>query len=120
MWAGEGFRNRHPVLAGPRDAAVAPQAHALMSGGAFLPVHWGTFSLAMHAWDEPAETLLGLASRTQAPLVMPRLGEAVQPSRVSGVTAWWRGLDEGRPVALPVPVEAVPDALPKGMVWPAD
>ena len=51
---------------------------------------------------------------------MPRLGEAVQPSRVSGVTAWWRGLDEGRPVALPVPVKAVPDALPKGMVWPAD
>ena len=100
--------------------AHALEAHALLGGGAFLPVHWGTFSLAMHAWDEPAETLLALAPRTGAPLLMPRLGEAVQPARLGSVTPWWRGVDEGRPAAPPVPVEAVPDALPKGMVWPAD
>ena len=39
---------------GPENAL---KAHALLGGGAFLPVHWGTFSLAMHDWDEPAETL---------------------------------------------------------------
>ena len=198
LWAGTGFRNQHPVLAGLRDPSVAMpsirdflcggtrrvplgplpsvdprqawlrgdtgltteyqtiarrlgpvdlvmlevgafhpawgdihlgpahalEAHALLGGGAFLPVHWGTFSLAMHAWDEPAETLLALAPRTNAPLLMPRLGEAVEPSRLAGVTPWWRGVDEGRPALPPVPAEAVPEALPKalpkGMVWPAD
>ena len=42
---------------GPENAL---QALTLLGGGAFLPVHWGTFNLAMHAWDEPAETLLAL------------------------------------------------------------
>ena len=42
------------------------KAHALLGGGAFLPVHWGTFSLAMHAWDEPVETLLKLAPKYDA------------------------------------------------------
>ena len=45
---------------GPENAL---QALALLGGGAFLPVHWGTFALAMHDWDEPAETLLALAPR---------------------------------------------------------
>ena len=43
---------------GPENAL---KALTLLGGGAFLPVHWGTFSLAMHAWDQPAETLLRLA-----------------------------------------------------------
>ena len=43
---------------GPENAL---KALALLGGGAFLPVHWGTFSLAMHAWDQPAEVLLELA-----------------------------------------------------------
>ena len=35
---------------GPKHAL---EALALVGGGPFLPVHWGTFSLAMHAWDRP-------------------------------------------------------------------
>jgi len=48
---------------GPENAL---KAHGLLGGGAFLPVHWGTFSLAMHAWDEPAETLFALGERANA------------------------------------------------------
>src|SRR6201993_4018528 len=42
---------------GPENAL---KAHALLGGGPFLPIHWGTFALAMHPWDQPAETLLRL------------------------------------------------------------
>ena len=73
---------------GPTNAL---EAHALLGGGAFLPVHWGTFSLAIHAWDEPAETLMSLGAGTQ--LVMPRLGEAVEPAHDERVTPWWRAVD---------------------------
>ena len=38
----------------------------MLGGGAFLPIHWGTFSLAMHAWDQPAEVLYAQAPQRGA------------------------------------------------------
>ena len=75
---------------GPENAL---EALALLGGGPFLPVHWGTFSLAMHAWDQPAETLLELGPKAGARLVMPRLGEPVEPAHARSVEPWWRGVD---------------------------
>ena len=64
---------------GPDNAL---EALALLGGGALLPVHWGTFSLALHEWDQPAETLLRLAPPHGVRLLMPQLGEAVEPLHV--------------------------------------
>jgi L-ascorbate metabolism protein UlaG (beta-lactamase superfamily) len=73
---------------GPENAL---KALALLGDGAFLPVHWGTFSLAMHAWYQPAEALLELAPEHGAQLLMPRLGEAVEPAiSLDAVVPWWR------------------------------
>lgn len=72
---------------GPENAL---RAHAMLGGGPLLPLHWGTFDLALHPWDEPAETLVAGASRGGVPLVMPRLGGSIEPSRVGQVDAWWR------------------------------
>jgi L-ascorbate metabolism protein UlaG (beta-lactamase superfamily) len=96
---------------GPENAL---QALALLGGGAFLPVHWGTFSLALHAWDEPAETLLRLAPQRGVHLLMPQLGEAVEPARDASVTPWWRRVDlrEARPIE--------PLSWPKAMPFPLD
>jgi L-ascorbate metabolism protein UlaG (beta-lactamase superfamily) len=95
----------------------AMKAWELLGGGAFLPVHWGTFSLAMHAWDEPAETLLALGQQQGAPLVMPRLGEAVEPGTVDRVDPWWRTVEQT--TLAPLPAEPQP-TLPKSMPWPVD
>jgi hypothetical protein len=48
------------------------------------------FALAMHAWDEPAKTCCRSAARV-TPLVLPMLGEAVEPSIAPPPRAWWRG-----------------------------
>jgi L-ascorbate metabolism protein UlaG (beta-lactamase superfamily) len=98
---------------GPKNALAA---HRLLGSGALLPVHWGTFSLAMHAWDEPADTLLELALPAAVPLLMPRLGEPVEPRRLEAVTPWWRAVDRGDQPAAP-PVAAT---LPRAMPWPID
>jgi L-ascorbate metabolism protein UlaG (beta-lactamase superfamily) len=82
--------------------ANALEALALLGGGSFLPVHWGTFNLGIHAWDEPAETLLELAPARGVQLVMPRLGAAVEPSQVERVEPWWRSVAEAPPVAAPL------------------
>jgi L-ascorbate metabolism protein UlaG (beta-lactamase superfamily) len=100
---------------GPKNAL---KALALLGGGAFLPVHWGTFSLAMHAWDEPAEVLVEQGAKAGAQLVMPRLGEPVEPAHGEHVKPWWRGVDS---VALPPqPVAAEGAKLPEATPWPID
>jgi len=100
---------------GPDNAL---EALSLLGGGAFLPVHWGTFSLAMHAWDEPPETLLAQGPRRGVQLVMPRLGEAVEPVHVERVTPWWRSVDQSKPRRTRD--EPRETALPKSMPWPID
>jgi len=79
---------------GPENAL---KAHAMLGGGLLMPVHWGTFNLALHAWDEPAETLLRLASQQRVRLFTPRLGAAMEPAHVEAATPWWR---EVAPVEL--------------------
>lgn len=76
---------------GPENALKALE---LIGGGALLPVHWGTFNLAIHAWDDPAETLVRQANQTGARLLMPKLGVAVEPARVDHVDPWWRAVSE--------------------------
>ena len=102
---------------GPENALKALQ---YLGGGAFLPVHWGTFALALHDWDQPAETLLELAPKQGAQLLMPRLGEAVEPSHGEAVRPWWREADAptGKR-AKPVEREDV-SKRPTAMPWPLD
>jgi L-ascorbate metabolism protein UlaG (beta-lactamase superfamily) len=104
---------------GPDNAL---EALALLGGGAFLPVHWGTFALAMHAWDDPAETLLAKAPARGVQLLMPRLGEPVEPSRAAAPAAWWRAVDAWGAPGAPEPAPDVGPALtmPKAMPWPPD
>jgi L-ascorbate metabolism protein UlaG (beta-lactamase superfamily) len=100
---------------GPENAL---KALALLGGGAFLPVHWGTFALAVHDWDQPAETLLTNAPKAGVQLLMPRLGEPIEPAHDREPMPWWREVD------LPdlqqrrslVPAITLPDAVP----WPFD
>jgi L-ascorbate metabolism protein UlaG (beta-lactamase superfamily) len=97
----------------------ALRALEIIGGGAFLPVHWGTFSLAMHAWDEPAETLLALAPSSTARLVMPRLGEPVEPAHEHRLAPWWREVDRTA-VAVGTVAGDSDFRLPKSMTWPLD
>jgi L-ascorbate metabolism protein UlaG (beta-lactamase superfamily) len=94
------------VHLGPENAL---EAFHLLGGGKLLPVHWGTFDLGIHAWDEPAETLVRLAPSLRAELVLPRIGQPVEPARVHHVETWWRtraraaGARGARAVHTPAP-----------------
>jgi L-ascorbate metabolism protein UlaG (beta-lactamase superfamily) len=73
--------------------AAALDGFAQLGGGTLLPIHWGTFDLALHPWDEPADTLLSLAAPRAARVITPPLGRVVEPDRLEGATPWWRGAD---------------------------
>lgn len=99
---------------GPDNALEAAR---LLGAGVLLPIHWGTFPLAMHRWDQPAERLLQLAPTSAARLVMPRLGEPVQPLHATALEPWWRA---ARGTVPPHDVHAKPVRLPQSMPWPLD
>jgi L-ascorbate metabolism protein UlaG (beta-lactamase superfamily) len=101
---------------GPENAL---KALALLGGGAFLPIHWGTFALAMHAWDQPPEVLLALGPENGVQLLMPRLGEPVEPDLPHELTPWWRGVDAKISGLAPPPAEPAL-TLPQTMPWPFD
>jgi L-ascorbate metabolism protein UlaG (beta-lactamase superfamily) len=99
---------------GPENAL---KAAVLLGNAPLLPIHWGTFSLAMHPWDQPAEVLLASAPTGGVRLVMPRLGQPVEPARVESVEPWWRsaGAEPHRGLDITGAVR-----LPKAMPWPLD
>jgi len=98
---------------GPANALAA---HTLLGGGPLLPVHWGTFNLALHPWDEPAETLIQLAPKTGARLLMPRLGEPIEPAHERILETWWRGVDSSASASRATGAVRMPKAMP----WPPD
>jgi L-ascorbate metabolism protein UlaG (beta-lactamase superfamily) len=82
---------------GPENAL---SAWKMLGSGAFLPIHWGTFNLAIHPWSEPAETLYHGGIAAGVPLIMPRLGAPTEPSLYSDVDPWWRMVSSVAPEPL--------------------
>lgn len=74
----------------------AVQTTVDVRGGLLLPVHWGTFNLAFHGWNDPAERVLVAAHDAGVALVVPRPGEFVEPAHAGNAATtdtrdlWWR------------------------------
>ena len=71
---------------GPEQAI---QARLALGSGLFIPVHWGSFELAMHAWTEPAERVLVAAEKAGVPISVPKPGESLEPANPPQVARWW-------------------------------
>ena len=81
------------------------QAHQDLRGRWLLPVHNGTFDLAMHGWQEPFERVLALSSERSIALTTPRMGERLDLSAPHVTSYWWRNAEA--PMALSNSVEAL-------------
>jgi len=65
------------------------QAHLDLRGRCLLPVHNGTFDLAMHVWHEPFDRIHALAAERGVQLATPRIGQAVDLMRPKALERWW-------------------------------
>ncbi len=81
------------------------QAHRDLGGAVLLPIHWGTFNLAPHPWEEPAERAVAAARALGVTLVAPRPGKPFEPADPPAVKLWWRPVAAmpEEPAALRVP-----------------
>lgn len=72
------------------------RAHLDLQGGSpsgvLLPIHWGTFNLAPHAWAEPGEWTRDAAEEAGQAVAFPRPGEPFEPGGELPGEAWWRAV----------------------------
>lgn len=71
---------------GPENAA---KAHIALGGKLMMPIHWGTFNLALHAWNEPIERLIKCARAMNIQLFLPKPGEPTEVTGNSFNSNWW-------------------------------
>jgi L-ascorbate metabolism protein UlaG (beta-lactamase superfamily) len=66
------------------------KAHQDVKGRHLMPIHNGTFDLALHPWTEPFERITTLAADAAVPLVAPIMGERLDIRAPALSTHWWR------------------------------
>jgi L-ascorbate metabolism protein UlaG (beta-lactamase superfamily) len=70
------------------------QAQRDLRGELLLPIHWATFNLAFHAWNEPALRMAADARAKGVRFTIPRPGEMTEPARLleagSEPAEWWK------------------------------
>ncbi|MEK2489768.1 MBL fold metallo-hydrolase [Kitasatospora purpeofusca] len=81
------------------------RAHLDLGGEVLLPIHWCTFNLAPHPWEEPAERVVAAARAQGARLVVPRPGKPFEPVDPPALRRWWRAVaappGDGTPLLVP-------------------
>lgn len=73
----------------PEEAVRAHLDLNASESGLLVPIHWATFRLAPHPWDEPVERLLTAAEAAGVTVAVPKPGGRVRPG-VPAAPAWWR------------------------------
>ena len=91
------------------------QAHLDVKGRHLMPIHNGTFDLALHAWTDPFDRITALAEKAGVPLVAPVMGERLDIRQPALSKQWWKGpqpqarpavMTEGNGVTARVPAQS--------------
>ncbi|MGR5076173.1 MBL fold metallo-hydrolase [Photobacterium swingsii] len=88
---GEGY----PVEGwGHMQASHTMQAHLDVRAEKLFPVHWSTYELFLHRWDEPVNDLIEEANTHGATLVTPMVGDSLDFSQAITTDYWWKKLNQ--------------------------
>ncbi len=67
----------------------AVQAAVDLKAKSLLPVHWGKFTLALHAWDEPIKRILDRAKELNMKVLTPKIGQPLILVDGFQTQNWW-------------------------------
>jgi L-ascorbate metabolism protein UlaG (beta-lactamase superfamily) len=68
--------------------ALCNDVHA----GMLFPIHWATFDLALHSWEESITLVADMAAEKGIEMVTPLMGEEIIPG-VNATAKWWHNPD---------------------------
>ncbi len=95
------------------------RAHLDLQGGqphgVMMPIHWGTFNLATHAWSEPGEWTLAAAGAVGQSAAVPVPGQPFEPASDLPTRPWWRDVSQPLNRTWPVPeiTQITPEVTPE-------
>lgn len=72
--------------------AESLQAHRDLRGRVMLPIHNGTFDLALHAWHDPFDQIAALAASHDVTLATPAIGQRLDIVQPATGVAWWEAV----------------------------
>lgn len=60
-----------------------------------MPIHWGTFSLSSHPWDDTVERFTKKANEENLKTITPKIGETVNYNNIDLYTNnnWWKSIE---------------------------
>ena len=80
----------HDVHMFPEEAIEAAR---ILGAKTVMPIHWGAFRLANHAWDDPVERFTLSGEEKGLTVLTPRLGETLRWNECEAYQErWWREL----------------------------
>ena len=65
------------------------QAAVDLKAKTLLPVHWGKFTLSLHAWNEPIKRIIEKAKELNVQILTPKIGEPVPILSYTSSENWW-------------------------------
>ncbi len=66
------------------------QAAVDLNTSIMMPIHWGSFVLALHSWNDPVKRVSQKAEELNMPIIIPKIGEQflINKPQIADNT-WW-------------------------------
>ena len=65
------------------------QASIDLKAKKFIPIHWGKFTLSLHAWDESIRRVIAESKRKNVFIFHPMIGEKICFQDSVETASWW-------------------------------
>jgi L-ascorbate metabolism protein UlaG (beta-lactamase superfamily) len=73
----------------PEEVVTAAQE---LKAKKMIPIHWAKFSLALHAWKDPAVRVSAAAEKQNQEAYYPMIGEKLNLSAPKPTIKWWEAV----------------------------
>jgi L-ascorbate metabolism protein UlaG (beta-lactamase superfamily) len=80
----------HQIHMLPEETALAAKD---LEAETFMPIHWGSFVLALHSWYDPVDRVTTKAEELGLNAIVPQIGEVINLAQPEAKKPyWWKGL----------------------------
>ncbi len=86
MECGQYNEKWHDIHMMPEETA---QATTDVNTKLMMPIHWGSFQLALHSWTDPVERVSAALKKNKQNFIIPEVGEIVDLNQPNVLNSYW-------------------------------